>query len=508
MPDDIFGEALPPDARPSRKRQLSDADQCTQAQRIADVLDYPLIHEMAELLPPPGAVGCPRRYPPAVYLLLAALMPVTGSKRSAVGSLNSGQWARVRASVRRHSGRRAAALLPVTAPSRGQYLYAEAKLLAPHADMLQEHFEQHAVQQALTQGLFPPDAARIWSRPERRQLLVGDATVPKSPSKAEQALTRDPRTGRPRHHRVDPAARLYYENGEQAKTVARGTKWFFASARDDGYHRRVILSYRHVAGGRYEDEAAVAVRAFTALRPQLVGCMGIVYDGAFRGVHRNALARQGLLVINKQHGSARPRTYELLRYRRCRHDLWCDQGRITERLLLDDGTSILAPVPVTRLEHREGASKSRWYHLLRIPCRHGTGGGHLHRVQVGITTTPADRTSCDPSTGKRRLSDTERDFHRAEHLQQIPQHTLAHQLAYPYRSDSESVHNQFDQSLWNRRMISYGLERQKIFVLGFVLSHNATSHRIHRDHHPTPADTPGSRYAAPTTAGARCGPGA
>ncbi|MBB5122737.1 hypothetical protein AF335_05040 [Streptomyces eurocidicus] len=237
---------------------------------------------------------------------------------------------------------------------------------------------------------------------------------------------------------------------------------------------------------------AVAVRAFTALRTHLPGCMGVVYDGVFCGVRRDALARQGLLVINYQHGSARPRTYELLRYGRCRHDLWCEQGRIAERLL-DDGTSFLASVPVTRLEHREGSDKSRWYHLLRIPCRHGDGSGHVHRVQVGIITTPDDRHSRDPSTGKRRPGDTERDFHRAEHLQQIPQHTRAHQLAYPYRSDSESVHNQFDQSLWNQRMISYGLERQKVYVLGFALAHNATSRRIHHERHRRTAGTPGSQ---------------
>ncbi|MFE3631373.1 hypothetical protein [Streptomyces goshikiensis] len=34
-----------------------------------------------------------------------------------------------------------------------------------------------------------------------------------------------------------------------------------------------------------------------------------------------------------------------------------------------------------------------------------------------------------------------------------------HQLLYPYRADSGSVHSQFDQSLWNRCMIAYGVER-------------------------------------------------
>lgn len=206
--------------------------------------------------------------------------------------------------------------------------------------------------------------------------------------------------------------------------------------------------------------------------------MGTVYDGAFRGVHRDALARLGLLVINNQHGSVRPRAYELLRLGRCRHDLWCDKGHIAERILLDDGTSHLIPVPVTRLEHRQGRTKSRWYHVLRIPCRRGD---HAHRVQVGITTTPKDRGSWDSTTRSRVPSDIERDVHRAEYLQQIPEATLAHQQLYPYRSDSESVHNQFDQSLWNGRMISYGIDRQKVFVLGFALAQNATSRRIHQE---------------------------
>ncbi|MFJ9619749.1 hypothetical protein [Streptomyces noursei] len=345
MPDDIFGDPLPHADRPRRKRQLTDAEQRSVEQRITDCLNHPLIYEMAERLTPPSHVGCPRRYPSLVYLLLAALMPVTGSKRSAVGALADKQWSSVRAAVRRHAGRRTAALPPPVAPTRGQYLYAEENILAPNVEALQEVFEQHSIRQAVAQGLFPPDAARNWSRPERRQLLAGDATVPKAPSKAEHDITIDTTTGEKRIHRVDPAARLYYENGEQAKRAARGTKWFFASARDDGYWRHVILAFRHVAGGPYEDEAAIAVRTFTSLKSQLSGCMGVLYDGAFRGTHRNTLARQGLLVINKQHGSASPRAYELLRYGRCRHDLWCEGGRIAERVPLDDGTSHFIPVP-------------------------------------------------------------------------------------------------------------------------------------------------------------------
>ncbi|NJQ06979.1 hypothetical protein [Streptomyces lonarensis] len=77
-------------------------------------------------------------------------------------------------------------------------------------------------------------------------------------------------------------------------------------------------------------------------------------------------------------------------------------------------------------------------------------------------------------------SDEERGFHRAEHLQQIPEFTRTHQLVYPYRSDAESGHSQLDASLWNRRLISYGVEAQQLLTLGFVLAQNSTSRALHQ----------------------------
>ncbi|SBU95129.1 hypothetical protein YW5DRAFT_05025 [Streptomyces sp. Ncost-T6T-1] len=120
-------------------------------------------------------------------------------------------------------------------------------------------------------------------------------------------------------------------------------------------------------------------------------------------------------------------------------------------------------------------TKSRWHHLLRIPCRHGD---HEYRIPVGITTAAEDRAMRDAATGRRIPGDHERGFHCAEYLHQIPQETLSHQLVYPYRSDSESVHSRFGLSLWNRLMIGYGVDRQKVFVLGFAISQNATSHQV------------------------------
>ncbi|MER5569022.1 hypothetical protein ABT083_22800 [Streptomyces goshikiensis] len=82
------------------------------------------------------------------------------------------------------------------------------------------------------------------------------------PPKARTVEIADEDTGLIRNHHVDPAARIPYENGEKEKRRVRGTKWFFPSGPDTGYWTRVILSFAHVAGGEYEDEAANAVRQF------------------------------------------------------------------------------------------------------------------------------------------------------------------------------------------------------------------------------------------------------
>ncbi|MFJ9595545.1 hypothetical protein ACIRS3_22645 [Streptomyces virginiae] len=279
MPDDVFATPLP-ELPPEPQTPALGSRPAHPADRVRDCLDYPLLYEMAELLPPPNAVGCPREYPAIVYLIMAALTPVTKSKRSTVGLLSSPQdWRSVRAGVRRHLGRRAAAALPLTAPSRGQYQDALNNLPVPCVDLLEEEFRRYASRQALRQGLFPGDIARVWSRPERRQLIVGDATVPKTPSKARRETTADPVTGRSATTVSTPPPAPTTRTGRRRRKV-RGTKWFFASGRDDGYWSRVILSFSHVAGGEYEDEAAVAVRQFTALKSALPHCMGIVYDGA------------------------------------------------------------------------------------------------------------------------------------------------------------------------------------------------------------------------------------
>ncbi|MFD6939295.1 hypothetical protein ACFWAP_24475 [Streptomyces goshikiensis] len=46
-------------------------------------------------------------------------------------------------------------------------------------------------------------------------------------------------------------------------------------------------------------------------------------------------------------------------------------------------------------------------------------------------------------------------------------------------------------------MIAYGVERQKIFVLGFALSQNATSHEIHLEARSNTQQVPSPRRPHP-----------
>ncbi|MFI6699951.1 hypothetical protein ACIBJC_13420 [Streptomyces sp. NPDC050509] len=244
-----------------------------------------------------------------------------------------------------------------------------------------------------------------------------------------------------------------------------GTKFVAFSTRHRGYFRRGFLRYRHVPHDHPGGEAAIALETACAVLDAADGCMGVLYDGAFRGTHRDIIARRGRLLINKQHKGARPRYIRTLTHPHCAHELWSKNGRFHERVFLDNGTSTLLPAPVRKLERRRSAHTHRWYHLLAIPCPRGP---HEHREPVGITTTPGEREAGH--------SDTEQGFHRAEHLHQIPDATRTHQTLYGGRDGSESGFSQLDRSLWNRRMIAFGAEAQSLVILGFVLAQNTTSH--------------------------------
>ncbi|QKV93015.1 hypothetical protein HUT19_15660 [Streptomyces sp. NA02950] len=497
MPDDLFGDRVPRAARTkTARRRAGETDLRTISQRITDVAHFEDLYILAETLTPdPGPRrGRPPHYPPYLYLLFLALRGIHGSARYCAGDLQDPSvWAAIRAGVAHHLGADEAARLPDAGPSRHQWQHAQRTLLIPRLEELSETFADLALAQALRQGLLPAGQRRTWSSPQRHQLIAGDGTVAKSPTLATTPYSVDPTTGEIRRHRVDPASSWQKEgrtdrNGTPPQTqppstatdtdtdtdtdtanntegaMVLGTKFVVFSTRHRGYFRRVFLRYAHVPHNHPSGEGAVALDLACAIIDAADGCMGVLYDGALRGMHRDVIARRGRLLINKQHKGTIPRYIRTLAFDHCRHELWSNSGRVHERAPLDDGTSALIPLPVDKLERRASPHTHRWYHLLDIPCPRGP---HQHRESVGITSTPAEHN--------RGQSDTETGFHRAEHLLQIPDNTAVHQSLYGGREDTEAGFSQLDRSLWNRRMIAFGAQAQSLVVLGFLLAQNATS---------------------------------
>ncbi|TKA01947.1 hypothetical protein [Actinacidiphila oryziradicis] len=466
MPEDIFGDAVPPAQRIPRKRTFSDKDRRTLWERLHDCAHNPDLYELAETLPKPDRIGRPRDYPDLAFLFFLTARSVLASARRTAAHLEDPEvWTILESGVRAALGPAEAARLPEAGPTRSQWLHAQRRL-RDHSHELWEAYRPLALQQALDQGIFPEDETRAWSNPQRHQLIAADGTVLKSPTLARAAQSVDLATGEIRCHRIDPASVTQTEGGGNQ---VFGPKYVFFSARKDAdYMTRVFLDSRYVPHLHPGGEAAVAVDGVIDIMSAAPGCMGTLYDGAMRGVHRDTIARFGGLVINKQHKGNDPQFYETLRRGRCSHELWAANGRIAEKVHFADGTTELVPAPVRKLERR-GTRIFRWYHVLTIPCRHGR---HEYRVAVGTTSRTSERPPGQ--------SDEERGFHRAEHLQQIPEFTRNHQLVYPYRSDAESGHAQLDASLWNGRLISYGVEAQQLLTLGFVLAQNSTSRALHQ----------------------------
>lgn len=388
MPDDLFGDRLPRTIRKKAARRAGELDLRTVSQRTKDVARFEDVYLLAELLQssPGPRRGRPPHYPPYIYLLFCALRGIHGSARYCAGDLQDPNvWDTIRDGVAHHLGHDEAARLPETGPSRHQWQHAQRALLIPRRDELSETFAALALAQAQAQrqGLLPIDARRSWSNPHRHQLITGDGTVAKSPTLSTTPFSVDPVTGEIRSHRVAPASSWQKEgstdhtgdiapaagapeaaaggvkgrgtennNGKEKGAMVLGSKFVVFSTRHRGYFRRVFLRYAHVPHGYPGGEAAVALDLACAILDTAEGCMGVLYDGALRGMHRYVIARRGRLLINKQHKGAKPLYIRTLNFGRCRHELWSNSGRVHERAFLDDGTSTLVPLSVGKLERR------------------------------------------------------------------------------------------------------------------------------------------------------------
>lgn len=457
MPADLFGDAPPKGYKPpaSPDKESEEHKQVVNLRRAIAVAHNPDIYAMAAQIPDTtsGGPGRPGEFPVYIYLIFNALTAVFGSARATAANLRDPAiWAHIRVGVAHCLGQAEAYALPALGPTRNQWLYNRCTKLQPHVALLLERFRDQALTQARDHGLLDPNAPAAWSDPDQTQLVVGDGTIPKSPTTATKPTSVDPKTGEIRHHRIDPGAGLHTEAGDENNKVW-GPKFVLLSARSRYYFDRVVLDIRYQPPNHPGAEAALATEAALDLFAKALGCLGLVYDGALRGTHRDAIAKAGRLAINKQHGGAAPGRLAPLKTLRCHHDLWSVDGRVAERLITDNGTAVYQPVPIQRLERRPTALTCRWYHVLTIDCRHGT---HLHRVRID-----------------QNPDDTKAKVNTCEHLRQIPPGTATFDRIYRYRPDSESLNAQLDTTWRHKRIIAYGSERQTLAMLGFAHTQNS-----------------------------------
>jgi hypothetical protein len=248
------------------------------------------------------------------------------------------------------------------------------------------------------------------------------------------------------------------------------------AARNEQPHGRMILSVASVVevGG----EAAVALTSIGRVAPLLPGALGVIYDGAFRGVHLVELLREhGLLPIVPVTAASGGRRAKKPRVERTvlvgpgiiRRDdgttreciLFAEAGALCLGELDATGDITLIHLERTKIEPRRNADGTwRWYGLYAVPDH--AGGGTL---RVRLDTTDEDRR---------------RRFNRAEHLRPIPPSDPDYQRLYPRRADAESINRALDDSSWLGRAHSAGRDRQLLNLIGYAIAVNSLALHRHR----------------------------
>lgn len=446
--------------------------------------------------------GRPAAFPDYVWVVFMAMVGAFGSARMAAAAMgDETYWGIVRDGVATCLGPAEALALPTRGPSRNMWNW-HSKRLQLHLTAIQDVFRDLAAQQALDAGYADPGIPCGLAEPDREHFAVGDGTVVASPirgttkrkaqkaraeaaakalegekqqaaaaGKPEDAPSPDtaaspevevvPAVDPPKPKRVDPGAGWHGEGGEEGEDhLVYGPKFVHVSVRSDKPLSRIVLDVRYQPpGGGYGGEAAIAVAMVKDALAQLPGLVGVCWDGAMRGVHRDPLMKLGLLVVSPQHDGIVPRRLDPVTGCRCRarHDLWAKDGAVHGAEILDTGELHHTPCQVVRLEKRGRGGRHRWYHVVRLAC------GNEHRIRL-------DATEQDGRTG----------FNRAEHLRQHPPDSDGYTRTYHWRPDAESLNSTLDATLWNRRMIAYGPAQQTLVMLGFALAQNSLTRYLHQ----------------------------
>lgn len=470
VPDDTFGaKSDPPEPHgPQAPHLITD-------HRFAYLINNPDLYTAADNLPGPPPVGRPPHHPPVAYLIFLCSISVFGSARATAAHFQDEDWwNRVRSAIRTNLGDEAADALRPTGPTRSNWNHYFRKYLKPAHNKIRDISSDLWVEQALAHGMLCETSRRASRvRPERQQVLHGDATVARPPSGHSEHETPDKRTGEIRRHRVDEDAGICVEGG--GKQVY-GNKFLSTAVRLAATpHSRVILaleSIRHKSpteDPHRESEGVALVAMVKRILKRARGTKAVTYDVALRGRHRAPLIAEGLVVFTSQHDGLTPQS--LMRYKKgpCSHDLYVTEGRVCERRLTDGSKTLYTPLPVEELECRGGKNSTRFYHRITIPCLAET-----HQLRIRVDETDEDR-QVDPKTKKQR-------FNRTEHLRQVPPDTPAGRRLKGFRQDSESIHSRFDQAYPHERVPAYGAKGALLIYLGYAWLNNSITRALNPLH--------------------------
>ena len=295
---------------------------------------------------------------------------------------------------------------------RHHYLYGRERLLLPIREALRDRFEDIAARQAVDElGLCDPEGPGSVTHPDLTRMMYADGKVVTPLWKAKPGDTRiDPRTSELRPLRAENDAALHVTGSGEP---AWGTKHVMVAVRNDQTHGRMILSVASVpnVGG----EATVALECIGRVAPLLPGALGVIYDGAFRGVHLVELLRErGLLPIVPVQAASGGRHAKKPRVERTvlvgsgtirRPDgttndciLYAEAGALCLGELDATGEVTLIGLERIKIEPRRNVDGTwRWYGVFAVP--QDAGGGTTACVSTRPTRTAA-ASSTAPSTSE------------------------------------------------------------------------------------------------------------
>ncbi|HEX7168602.1 MAG TPA: hypothetical protein VF230_16595 [Acidimicrobiales bacterium] len=438
-------------------------------EQVDAILDNELIYELGELIPmpPPEHGGRPRDFPNWAYVFYGALVTACRSARRVETELDSVMWEYVRERVVERFPSRPEMWLPEKPMARHHWEYVRSTYLVNDEVIgaLRDRFTLGACEQAEALGLCETNGRGSLTHPDLSRMLYADGKVVTPLYRAKPGTRQvDRTTGESRPVRADPDAKLHITGSGEP---AYGNKFVLVSCRANTPHGRMILNFDHVptAGG----EAQVALACIAQLAPLLAGAHGVLYDGAFRGVHlQELLHERGLLPVVPVAAAAggrrarRPRTERTVAIERKR----LGDGRVVELVaragqlgvveLDEGGETVFVPLVRRKIDRRRNADGTwRWYGTFALPDE--LGGSE---ILVRLDTTDEDRC---------------RKFNRTEHLRPIPPADADYRRLYPRRSDAESINRSLDDSLWLRRAHSVGARRQLVDLLGFAIAVNSVA---------------------------------